>query len=580
LELSNDSFDAGRERPGYRSGRSKVAIAAKVVAAFFLLLGTVGLLWHNTFSSGHLVGGEANPIFAALHGWFPIFLGTLYHAQSTSMAGLAAYLSVCIAICAAYFATPFVRNTPLRIIASIILFVGVSYDLIMYDIIGDLPSKEITETVISNALFGLDGTTSAYTENIIRNLCLTIPALVAFVLPPPRLGPILQRMVTGIVVFAFVGVGAILWKSHGNVNAFPSPIRSYISAYAELTRKESSTVPSIQYPGEPRSTLRKIVLVMDESVRGDYLSLNTPSAGTTPYLVANRGEIANFGEASSATNCSVESRLTVRFGLLEKQLQPDLRSMTDSLPTIWQYAQRGGFKTVYIDTFGRSGLSPSNMLQKEHKFIDETIYVPNIPYFERDRVVAAKLRDLLQDPAPMFIIADKYGTHVPYDRMYPPERNLFGADASRPFSLSDKDELVKHYKNALSWSVDALFESVLAGGLSPDTLLLYTSDHGQSLSETPTRVSHCSSARFAVKGEGIVPLFALSSDGKWQQAVLNAAGMNFNRSSHFEIFPTLLLALGYEPSWIRARFGDTLLEKVPAERQRAFWADGQMRKID
>jgi glucan phosphoethanolaminetransferase (alkaline phosphatase superfamily) len=485
--------------------------------------------------------------------------------QGISAVSLVAYLGACFAICASLFATPFVPNGPLRVVISVILVVGVSYDLIMYDIAGELPSKEITGTIISNAFFGLEGTTSAYTGKIIRNLCLTIPALIVFVLPPPFLGSTVQRVATGVIAVAFLAVSAILWKSGGNVTAFPSPIRSYLNVYAVLTSKDTSIGQPVKYEGVPRSPLRKVVLLIDESVRGDYLSLNNPAAGTTPYLFANRAMIANFGQASSATNCSLESRLVIRFGLPEGKLQSDVKAMTNNSATIWQYAQRSGFRTIYIDTFGNSSLSSSNMLQKEHKFIDETIYVSNIPYFERDRVVAAKLRELLKDPAPMFIIADKWGTHIPYDRMYPPERNLFGADASRPFSLTDKDELLKHYKNALSWSVDAFFESVLAEGMPPETLLLYTSDHGQSLSETSTHVSHCSPARFAVKGEGIVPLFVLTNDAKWREVASKAAETNFNRSSHFEIFPTLLLALGYDPPWISAHFGGTLLERVPAE---------------
>ena len=49
----------------------------------------------------------------------------------------------------------------------------------------------------------------------------------------------------------------------------------------------------------------------------------------------------------------------------------------------------------------------------------------------------------------------------------------------------------------------------------------------------------------------------------------DAAAKFHDRASHFEIFPTLLYAMGYNKSWIDQRYGPTLLN-IPEHRQRGF----------
>ena len=44
-------------------------------------------------------------------------------------------------------------------------------------------------------------------------------------------------------------------------------------------------------------------MIMDESVRGDYLSLNDATHNTTPFLKAT-DHLVNFGVAISGGNCS------------------------------------------------------------------------------------------------------------------------------------------------------------------------------------------------------------------------------------------------------------------------------------
>jgi glucan phosphoethanolaminetransferase (alkaline phosphatase superfamily) len=379
-----------------------------------------------------------------------------------------------------------------------------------------------------------------------------------------------------IVVAGTLGVVAIFWRTGGYTTLFPSPFGSFVNSYAALTSADQP-VGKLDYPGAPASRFRKIVLIVDESVRGDYLSINNPSLPTTPFLLSRQADIANFGKAVSAANCSLDTRRALRFGYREEDVPSGLAARR--LPPVWRYAKLAGLKSVYIDSYGTVTNYVNDMRHAEAALIDQRIIVDQMPQYTRDDIVAERLRELLLDPSPMFIFVEKFGIHVPYDKMYPPSQNPFGADLSR-FDLRDRENMLKHYENGLRWTVDHFFEQVLEPPVPHDTLILYTSDHGQSLSEENRMTTHCNQGRNAVRGEADVPLFALTDDLQWNSALKAAARDNFGRASHFEIFATLLAAMGYDHDWTRLHYGGSLLEEIPRGRVRRFWTSGGYRQFD
>ena len=109
----------------------------------------------------------------------------------------------------------------------------------------------------------------------------------------------------------------------------------------------------------------------------------------------------------------------------------------------------------------------------------------------------------------------------------------------------------------MRWSVDEFFRELLPRIDLSDTLILYTSDHGQSLLEGGYKLSHCSGAN-AHPGEAIVPLMAFGQRTDFTAALRRAAQESFGKTTHFSIFPTLLLAMGYDEPWITQRYGAPL----------------------
>lgn len=59
----------------------------------------------------------------------------------------------------------------------------------------------------------------------------------------------------------------------------------------------------------PRPLFRNVVMIVDESVRGDYLQVNNAAYASTPFLAGLKHRLINFGSAVSAHNCSAPARL-------------------------------------------------------------------------------------------------------------------------------------------------------------------------------------------------------------------------------------------------------------------------------
>ena len=119
---------------------------------------------------------------------------------------------------------------------------------------------------------------------------------------------------------------------------------------------EAGERQAVQFKGALQPAFKKIVMIVDESVRGDYLGINKDQYDNTPFLHSASDVITNFGVGVASANCSGPSRMIMRLGLQPKHL-PDLKSIWRQVPSIWQYAHEAGFKTVMIDGFRSLGSS-------------------------------------------------------------------------------------------------------------------------------------------------------------------------------------------------------------------------------
>ncbi len=93
---------------------------------------------------------------------------------------------------------------------------------------------------------------------------------------------------------------------------------------------------------------------------------------------------------------------------------------------------------------------------------------------------------------------------------------------------------------------------------------MYTSDHGQNFHERgePGYHTHCSSTGTPSMEEGLVPMLTLTRNPFLRPMYETAAQKNHNRATHFNIFPTLLIAMGYDPTQVRKEYGIPLTDSL------------------
>lgn len=378
----------------------------------------------------------------------------------------------------------------------------------------------------------------------------------------------------------FIVVAMALY-SRGGTSVFPTPIGlpiRFADAVVAVAKQDEVAEhfharPVTLHPEESR--FKKIIMIMDESVR----------AGFVNSALFEKLGLIDYGATVSDGNCSHFSRFIFKRGLqpadLPKAFIPN--GLASEEPTIWQFAKAAGFKTVYIDALG-DGVFHDGINSDELSYIDEKYYIHSQPNYLRDFDALKRLTTVISGPGRAFIYLDKQGVHHAYQSKYPPGEALTfeGPAVKLPVNKDLREyqrDLLGRYNRAVDWSVNRFISQLFSHGLPEDTLLIYTSDHGQSLVENNTKLTHCTSGSITVDGEGLVPLFVYLRQDTPFSRTLGDNGKNFrDKYSHFQVFPTLLIALGYPRDAVTESYGSSLLDPPPATR--GFLKGGDVHQLE
>jgi len=167
--------------------------------------------------------------------------------------------------------------------------------------------------------------------------------------------------------------------------------------------------------------------------------------------------------------------------------------------------------------------------------------------------------DYLRQPGKTFIMLNKYGIHFPYFRSYPKEYSVFPFALEQGEPMDDREKSLNSYMNGIRWSVDDWFKDLLSeSGDYKTYVIVYTSDHGQNIVDDGTLATHCRPR--ANHFEGIVPLIVFSNDATILERLKAVQVESYDKTNHFQIFPTLIRLAGYEDSWVRSHYGASLSE--------------------
>jgi hypothetical protein len=373
-----------------------------------------------------------------------------------------------------------------------------------------------------------------------------------------RLHPRLQPVAAAAPFVLILGLALV----RGGYGTAGLPIQHKVASLFLMIEASERFAPrvernAVELPLDPeRQDPTHVVLIFEESLRGDYIDLNN-ERGTTPRLLTYRDSIVNFGRASSGSNCSAGSNLIIRTGARPESL----REMLGTNPYLWSYASRAGFRTVYIEAQAGEGRLHNRMSLHEQSLIDEFIYADGDSRLERDLAALEVLNRRLQSDTPHFIYFLKAGLHFPFEDSYPPSAARFRPHMQSGYVVRDRELLVNSYKNAVSWAIDSFLEQLFETADLDNAVLVYTSDHGQNLLDNGRELTHCSTVEPSPY-EGLVPILVATRRAEWRAEFEGTAQRNAHRTSHFNLFPTLLVLFGYEREPVRARYGASLLDPI------------------
>lgn len=323
-----------------------------------------------------------------------------------------------------------------------------------------------------------------------------------------------------------------------------------------------------------KSPHRDIVLIIDESIAGAYLDINSDT-GVYSGLQNRPADlpIYNFGYAASVSHCSVGSNVVLRFG----GTRENYRAVIQNKPSIWSYAKKAGLETVYIDAQRTGGRYQNLMDDAERAEIDQWHQFEDISVLHRDHAVADRLADYLNDDRNQFILINKVGAHFPISDKFPDSHAQYRPMLKRGKTAEVTDTASKDnldgrqsnwilyrnsYRNSVTWNVGGFFDRLFERADISDATIIYTSDHGQTFHERGKKglATHCTPNPEIE--EGVTPLVVIGDQknaSNWARALKQGK----DALSHYRIFPTLLRQMGYSETAVKPVYGPDMFAPDP-----------------
>jgi glucan phosphoethanolaminetransferase (alkaline phosphatase superfamily) len=371
-----------------------------------------------------------------------------------------------------------------------------------------------------------------------------------------------------LIPFSLLG-GFIMVKKTNNIyNFFP-----FVKIPSEILMVYTRGMLNIPYCKREavlkkpikESYYKNIILFIDESVRADYLSVNGYKSETTPFLNSLKNLIT-LGSMPSVANNSHTSNYILRNGIHIDQL-PDKSYATLKQPSIFQYAKKAGYKTIYVDAqvtnFRRQGLISSYDFEHIDTFLSNK---GGVTAYSRDRKMIDNLSKILNNSEKKhFVYFVKFGSHWNYNFTYPKSEIRYKPvlEGLESMDFKNRTKSINTYKNSIHWGVDKFFKYTLDNLDMNNNLILYTSDHGQNLLENSTRITH-GIAKNPPSTTAIVPLLLYANDIDYVTSKFNH--IELNTYSQYQLFPSLLDLFGYDNTVIN-NYGKPFWKGSPTKQR-------------
>ena len=158
------------------------------------------------------------------------------------------------------------------------------------------------------------------------------------------------------------------------------------------------------------------------------------------------------------------------------------------VPSLFEIARQKGYRITYVDNqHVLEDRTVRNYIDDKEASLINEIYSPMQPGYARDLVSIEFINRVLKNSSKNFIFVNKVGAHFPYEMTINP---LYRTNSKLTnYSISLQQNSIQ-------------FLDKLSKSLTTDTVLFYTSDHGQNFSSGAT---HCNTGKDISPKEYFVP---------------------------------------------------------------------------
>ena len=230
-----------------------------------------------------------------------------------------------------------------------------------------------------------------------------------------------------------------------------------------------------------------VVLVIGETARSDHFSLGGYNRQTNPLLSKQKNLVYfnHFTSCNTGTIASVTCLLSHKIGKeFRKKLTYNYQHNIDSVVDVFNAV---GFKTYFSTT---SSYRKSDPIISRFLHVNQWYYLSANEFFDhrRDELIIGSMKDIISehDPNNKLVIFHTYGSHYKYNTRYSKQFEKYTPICSITPSTTLNDctieSIVNEYDNTIIYT-DYVLNSLIEALKEENAILIYASDHGESLGE-------------------------------------------------------------------------------------------------
>ena len=319
-----------------------------------------------------------------------------------------------------------------------------------------------------------------------------------------------ERIHLGLDVGQDIGKASLVAHSYVPSNWVAGVGMSVLSVADNLLNTNEKTDPTklFHYQMDAAADDVVVVIVIGESARSGSFGLLGYERPTTPFLAAEKNLAAFKGVAC---NTSTKLALPCMFVRPQSVVDNGLQAPQVLEQSVFSVFNKLGFKTelfaMQSEAWFYNSIKPNAFKIREEIAADPAHRgKPMIDMILRDEMNNALAR---QPKGRQVIVLHTKGSHFSYTSRYPREFAKFQPECSGVDGSCSKQTMINSYDNSILYT-DAFLKSLMTSLAGKKAVLIYTSDHGETIEEN--RHFHATPKPFAPPEQLDVPLIFWASE--------------------------------------------------------------------